>query len=327
MGYSLTRLETEQPAYIYEYPAAAEFARQQREIFWLPDEIKVEKDVHDILTNFSPAEKHGVVTVLKLFTLYELFAGGEYWGTRVLQSFPRPDVQMMANCFSFFELNIHAPFYNRLNEALHLNNEEFYLSWQDNEFLKERMGEIDKILAHEDLALSLAAFSMVEGVVLYSSFAFLKHFQSQGKNKLLNVVRGINFSVRDENIHHLAGTWLFRQLCTERGINPEDYREQILEIAENLLSQEDRIIDMIFSEGRIPGITANQLKSFARSRVDVCLENLSLKRHYKPSYNPIKSWFYQGINSFQLHDFFVGLGSEYNRAWDEASFTWARESE
>jgi len=233
---------------------------------------------------------------------------------------------MMANCFSFFELNIHAPFYNRLNEALHLNNEQFYLSWQDNEFLKERMSEIDKILAHEDLALSLAAFSMVEGVVLYSSFAFLKHFQSQGKNKLLNVVRGINFSVRDENIHHLAGTWLFRQLCTERGIDPREYRDQILEIAENLLSQEDRIIDMIFSEGRIPGITANQLKAFARSRVDVCLSNLSLDRHYKPSYNPIKNWFYQGINSFQLHDFFVGLGSEYNRAWDEASFTWVRES-
>ena len=82
---------------------------------------------------------------------------------------------------------------------------------------------------------------------------------------------------------------------------------------------------MIFSEGNIPGITAKQLKNFARSRVDVCLSNLGLPRHFNIAYNPIKEWFYQGINSFQLHDFFVGLGSEYNRAWDEMSFTWSKE--
>lgn len=319
----MTRIETEQPAYIFEYPAAVEFAKQQREIFWLPDEIKVEKDVHDILTNFTPAERHGVITVLKLFTIYELIAGGEYWGTRVLHAFPRPDIQMMASCFSFFELNVHGPFYNKLNEALSLNSEDFYLSWKDDDFLRQRMAAIDDILNHEDLALSLAVFSMVEGVVLYSSFAFLKHFQSQGKNKLVNVVRGINFSVRDENIHHLAGTWLFRQLCSERGVDPVQYQDQILQAAEKMLEQEDRIIDMVFSQGPISGITAKQLKYFARSRVDVCLENLGLERHYKPTYNPIKEWFYKGINSFQLHDFFVGIGSEYNRAWSETSFEWS----
>lgn len=320
-----TRIESEQPAYIYEYLEAVEFAKQQREIFWLPDEIKVEKDVHDILTNFTPAERHGVITVLKLFTIYELIAGGEYWGTRVLHAFPRPDIQMMASCFSFFELNVHAPFYNKLNEALNLNNEEFYLSWQDNDFLRQRMKQVDDILGHEDLALSLAIFSLVEGVVLYSSFAFLKHFQSQGKNKLVNVVRGINFSVRDENIHHLAGTWLFKKVCEERGIDPKSYEDQILSIVEVTLEQEDKIIEMIFSEGSIDGITEKQLKNFARSRVDVCLENLGLNRHFKLAYNPIKEWFYTGINSFQLHDFFVGLGSEYNRAWDEMSFDWSKD--
>ncbi len=322
MAYPKTKLETEQPAYIFEYPQAEEFARQQREIFWLPDEIKVDKDVHDIRVNFSPSERHGVITVLKLFTIYELIAGGEYWGTRVIDAFPRPDIQMMANCFSFFELNVHGPFYNKLNEALNLNDEAFYLSWKDDEFLSSRMDAIDEILGHEDIALSLAAFSLVEGVVLYSSFAFLKHFQSQGKGKLVNVVRGINFSVRDENIHHLAGTWLFRKLCEERGVDPVVYQDQVLAIAETMIEQEDRIIDMIFSEGRIVGITDAQLKAFARSRVDVCLTNLGMPRHYKPTYNPIKDWFYQGINSFQLHDFFVGLGSEYNRAWDESSFSW-----
>ena len=34
------------------------FAEQQLKIFWLPDEIKVEKDIQDILVNFSEAERH-----------------------------------------------------------------------------------------------------------------------------------------------------------------------------------------------------------------------------------------------------------------------------
>jgi ribonucleoside-diphosphate reductase beta chain len=321
----MTRLQTPQLAYIFNYPVAAEFARQQREIFWLPDEIKVEKDVHDIKTNFTPSERHGVTTVLKLFTLYEVLAGNEYWGNKVMRAFPRPDIQMMASCFSFFELNIHGPFYNRLNEALHLNTEEFYLSYLDDTWLKARMESINDILDSEDLPLSLAAFSLLEGMVLYSSFAFLKHFQSQGKNKLLNVVRGINFSVRDENLHHLAGAWLFKTLCQELGVTPNTYKDHVYEVMYLLVEQEDRIVDMIFSEGPIEGIKSEDLKVFVRSRADVCLENLGLPRHYNPTENPIKDWFYSGINGYQLHDFFTGLGSEYNRAWDETAFAWRQE--
>ena len=52
------------------------------------------------------------------------------------------------------------------------------------------------MIGDPDDMVSVATFSLVEGVILYSAFGFLKHYQSQGKNKLMNVVRGINFSVR-----------------------------------------------------------------------------------------------------------------------------------
>src|SRR3546814_9244700 len=65
---------------------------------------------------------------------------------------------------------------------------------------------IDSLVNQHDDLVSLGCFSLIEGAVLYSSFAFLKHFQTRGKNKLLNVVRGINFSVRDENLHCVAGS-------------------------------------------------------------------------------------------------------------------------
>jgi ribonucleotide reductase beta subunit family protein with ferritin-like domain len=44
-----------------------EFTNRQLKIFWLPEEINVEKDIQDVLVNFTPAEKHGVITTLKLF--------------------------------------------------------------------------------------------------------------------------------------------------------------------------------------------------------------------------------------------------------------------
>lgn len=124
----MVKLYKEQPAYIYEYQEAVDFARTQNEHFWLADEIKVEKDVQDITVNMTESERHGVLTTLKLFTLYELFAGADYWGERVMKMFPKPCIQMMANSFSFFELNVHAPFYNKLNEALRVNTEEFYMT-------------------------------------------------------------------------------------------------------------------------------------------------------------------------------------------------------
>lgn len=185
-------------AYVMDYDTAIELSETQEDVFWTAKEIAVEKDVHDIMVNMTEAERHGVITVLKLFTKYEIEAGDSWWGRKVQDMFPRPCIMRMANCFSFIETNVHAPFYNKLNEALHINTEEFYMSYKDDKTLDDRMQFIRNIMKTDDPMIATALFAMIEGVVLYSSFAFLKHFQSKGKNKLLNVVRGINFSVRDE---------------------------------------------------------------------------------------------------------------------------------
>lgn len=180
-----------------------EFTNTQLHIMWFPDEIKVEKDIQDVMVNFTPAEKHGVITVLKLFTLYEDFAGEEYWGGRFKKMF-NDDIEAarMASAFSMIENCVHGPFYRKINELLHIDTPDFYLSYIDNPTLKGRMDHIGDIVDDPDDLVSIGMFSLVEGVALYANFSFLKHFQSQGKNKLMNLVRGINFSLRDENCLH-----------------------------------------------------------------------------------------------------------------------------
>ncbi len=306
-----------------EYPEIEAFTKEQLKVFWTADEIQVEKDIHDILTNLTPAEKHGVFTTLKLFTLYEQKAGGEYWTGRFMTSFQRHELQAMAATFGMFELAVHKPFYNKINELLNATNDSFYTDYVNSPVLRERMEFIDGVISHPDELISLAGFTMVEGVILYSSFAFLKHFQSLGKNKLMNVVRGINFSVRDENIHAMAGAWCFNELLHQT--NPGDLvvlERPIHEMAHNVYEHESAIIDMVFSQGEIEGITSDGMKLFVQNRIDHCLDNLGCKPLFSSELSSINEWFYKGINNFQFNDFFTGQGREYTRDWDETRFIW-----
>lgn len=302
-------------SFVVHFPQAVEFTEKQLSVFWLPEEIKVEKDVHDILTNLTKAEKHGVLTVLKLFSLYELFAGRDYWTGSVMAEFPRPEIQRMASVFGMFELAVHQPFYNKINVALGLDTDEFYNSYTTDPVLSNRINFLHSIDGH----YSLPVFSMLEGAVLYSSFAFLKHFQSQGKNKLLNIVRGINFSVRDENLHSEAGAWLFRE---RRAIQGMPDVNKLYNYGNLLYEHECAIIAKIFEEGPIDGITDVQLRHFVESRINKCLQQLGLKNLFVVKYDPISSWFYEGINNYQYVDFFSGMGREYTRGWAESEFKW-----
>jgi ribonucleoside-diphosphate reductase beta chain len=78
----------------------------------------------------------------------------------------------------------------------------------------------------------------------------------------------------------------------------------------------------VFEKGEMEGITADQMKSFTKSRVNICLEQLGLKPIFHITDMVISDWFYDNINTVQLNDIFTGVGSSYNRNWNEVSFTW-----
>ena len=299
-----------------------EFATKQLSILWLPDEINVEKDIQDVLVNFTEAEKHAVINTLKLFSLYETHAGDEYWGDRYKKIFDGAEFHRMASVFSMFELAIHAPFYKKINELLNIDTPEFYMQFENVPVLKQRIESISKYINDPDPLVSLGAFSMVEGAILYSNFAFLKHFQSQGKNKLMSVVRGINFSVKDENLHSLAGAASFKYLAAKQGVNTQDYLDKFKTIADEILEHEKAIIAILFEKGDIKGITAHQLECFVQSRLNECIKELGFKKVYEIKYDPISEWFYNGINNYQFNDFFTSVGSQYHRQWNETDFVW-----
>jgi ribonucleotide reductase beta subunit family protein with ferritin-like domain len=236
---------------------------------------------------------------------------------------------MMANAFSFAELNMHAPFYAKLNKALMIDTEEFYDSYKNDPVLAERIEFVWKAIGDDDLLYALSVFTLMENCVLYSNFAFLKHFQSGGKNLLQNVISGINFSARDENLHATGGAWLFNTALDEyQAAVPADKFEaerdglyaRVRDVAEYIYAHEARIVEMLFDHGPIPGIERADLEAFVKSRVNMTLQNMRMEPLFEVPTNPIADWFYNGINGTQFHDFFQVTGNEYNRTIGETEF-------
>lgn len=325
----LPRIQTPKTTFTVDYPQACDFADKQAAVFWPWNEVKVHKDKQDILVNMSEAERHATITTLKLFTKYEQIIGDEFWLNFVFKKYPRAaDIQPMAAMFAAIELQVHAKFYSKINEELGLATDEFYNEYTNDPVLKDRIDYLRSVLDNKDDLRALGAFTFGEGAVLYTSFGYLKHFQSQGKNKALNIVSGINFSSRDENLHAEAAAWLFRthkqELIDLGQLSEEDLASLEADIykgAEIVLDHEKQIIKKLFEKGKIEGITPTQLEHFAQSRINLCLRNLGYENLYKVEYNPIAEWFYKGINGYQMQDFFSSQGNQYQRDWDENGFS------
>ena len=304
----------------FEYETAFTFAKAQADHHWTHSQIEVDSDLTQYNTEFTESEKHGVNTVLKLFTTYETHVAN-YWIDVVYKHFPKHEIRMMAQTFAAIEAE-HALFYDKLNNALGLNTEEFYLSFLKDKAMSDRMEfiskELDKGIRGNDreLALSLATFSFIEGVVLYSSFAFLMSFQRPPKNKLKNVFTGLAYSTRDEGLHSDADSWLFNTFIKESSIDIKSLEVDIKNTVTKCVEVEDIIIDEVFSKGIIEGITAHQLKNFVRSRANKKLQDINIEPLYKIDYNPIAKWFYKSINAIEFTDFFDRNPTGYTNNWN-----------
>lgn len=323
------RIQTPSTSFVSDYPQAIEFMNEQQKIYWPHFEVKVSKDKQDFLVNLTDAERHGVITTLKLFTKYEQIIGDEFWLGFVMKKFPRPaDIQPMAATFGGVELGIHQFFYKTLNEELGLATDEFYNDYVNDPELKARIDFLTDTLEDKDDLRALGAFTFGEGAILYSSFAYLKHFQSSGKNKLVNVVSGINFSARDEHLHSVAAAWLFRTLLNEK-INAGELTNKdlwrlerdIVAAAHKVLEHERVIIRKIFENGAIDGITPHQLEEFAMHRINLCLENMGYKPVFEIKNTVIQEWFYKGITGYSSNDFFNSKGNQYSRDWNLMGFS------
>lgn len=314
-----------------EYSAIAD---KQLHGIWFADEIDVEKDKQCILTELSESERHAVLTVLRLFTLYEVRAGEDYWGGRFQRIAKGPEFKRLGIVFSMVEGAIHKPFYQKINKVLGLDTDEFYSNYVSNPILQERVAFLDNLLNDPNDLVSVGAFTFVEGAILFSAFGYLKHFNANGGSRLKTTVSGIDFSIGDENLHAETGALYFRHLSADaerygvyesRYGSKEEVHNKLREVARKAYEHEAQIIDMMFEHGDQDNCTAADMRVFVQSRIDRCLENLGVGPIFNvnPEFNPIARWFYDNIQGYKFVDFFHQVGKEYSRAWNPEDFDYA----
>ncbi len=319
--------------YSPDYPWALKLVDAQNDVFWKFNETNIEDDFHDLMHNLSESELHGIKETLKLFTLYETQIGNDYWAGLYRKVFKNPELQMLAATNSYYECT-HARAYNEINRCMGLDTEEFYTEYKQDNILADRMAFIEnacnvpKDFNALDVLKSLGTFLFVEGAVIYSNFAYIKHFSVNGKNFLKNTNAAIDYSIRDEgNFHVTSGEMTFKSLKEEAELTSEeleDLSKHLYKIARKTDEHEDRIISKLFEKGEIPGITEKQLQVFVKSRINEVLKCLELEPIFDLSSeeNPIKDWFYNNVTSLKLTDFFYKKSAQYSRKWKKFKFTW-----
>jgi len=301
----------------FRYPQAFEFLKRQEKIFWNAHEINVERDVHQFHVDFSASEKHMITTILRLFTQYELNVGC-YWSDFVGKKFGGHwEVAAMAKMFSSME-NVHALFYNKLNEGLYLNTPEFYSSYKDNSVLD---GNVQITAVNEELSIeeSLARLAFAEGVKLFGSFAVLTSFPRFGK--LRGVENGLRYSIFDEMLHCAASCWLYKEYTKEA--NTFLSEEKIRNIAMRFTVEELALVDLLFQEGEPTGLPKSEVNLFVLHRADKVCEMLGYPPVFevdKPT--ELSKWFYTFVNAQEDTDFFVSKATEYQQGWDFGEIIW-----
>ena len=321
-------IETANPLFgLYLYPTAKDIMERQQDVSWTAQEIPVENDTHDYKHNMNPSQLNISTITLQLFVEIEQKVG-DVW-EKIASWYPHSEIDGACMEIARMEKSVHAFFYQKMSDVLNIDPEETAKNQQTIQVLKSKLEFLAKITSNlsEDKALSLATVASIEQVLLFSNFAMLKSFQSNGNNLIKNTITGVDFVVQDEQMHGEFAAYLFNTVQAEEkaaGV-PVNYTERkfnILSLMNEIIAHEDAVIDYTFS-GSLPinDITAADLKTFIRSRANEVLTMLGYDNLYTIDSNPIAKWFYKSSKSIKVHDFFAGGTSQYRRGWSIDGFS------
>lgn len=312
-----------------KYPWALEAIDESEASHWRWNQTHIDNDYHDLTTKLTEQELHGIQEVLRPFTRYETEIGENYWQGIVSTVFPHPEIKMMCSRFAYEEFGIHARAYAAINDVLGELDEDHMTAWKEDPNLVKRMKFISDaaILPKDynaiDVLKSLGAFILVEGMVLSASFAFIKHFKSNGKNLVGGIVEAINYSLQEEIRHYTVGAKLFTTLKEQAQLTNDENKNLnkfILKLIDKTKGHEEIIINKLFSKGRIIGITSHQLVNFVHNQGVRLLDLMQVDNDLEELPTEIEKWYWTNISGIKLGDFFAVQSTAYNHNYIKGRF-------
>jgi len=290
-----------------------------RNTYWIHDEVDFSADLHQFKTELTETERYIIGTILKTFAQTEVHVADEFW-SEMYQYLPKPEVFRVCATFTENEMR-HADAYDKLNEILGLQD---YATFLEDEVAAARLENLCKIREDHkgkpsvrDIARTLAVFGgFTENVSLFSQFAILRSFSSNGKNLLTNIADIIDWSQQDEKTHAACAMHMFNILVEE---NPEiwddEFKADIYTAAKVTFDIEVNLINQIFEMGELDNLPKATLINFMKARINQSLETMNLKGIFNVDEQLLKeiSWFEDNFKALSHKDFFAKRPSEYTR--------------
>jgi ribonucleoside-diphosphate reductase beta chain len=290
-----------------------------RGTYWIHDEVDFSADLHQFKTELNDTERYIIGTILKTFAQTEVHVADEFW-SKLYEYMPKPEVFRVCSTFTENEMR-HADAYDKLNEILGLQD---YATFLQDKVASERLENLMRIRKDHkgnpsvrDICRTLAVFGgFTENVNLFSQFAILRSFSSNGKNLLTNIADIIDWSQQDEKTHAACAIYLFNTLVSE---NPEiwddEFKADIYAAAKVTFDIEMHLIDQIFAKGELDNLPKEVLINFMKARINQSLESMNLKPVFNVDEELLKqiSWFEDNFSALSHKDFFAKRPSEYTK--------------
>ena len=304
----------------FEYPWAFEAYELQQKMHWLPSEVSLHEDVNDWNHKMSKSEKNLVKQILTFFTQGDVDVAQAYMDVYI-PLFKPLEIRMMLSVIATSEAN-HAHAYSLLNDTVGMDDGE-YKAFQEikamndkHEYLWKSKGGTEEEKMIRDMAV-FSAFG--EGLQLFASFVMLLNFQRFGKMKGMGQI--VAWSIRDETHHVESMIKLFHCLLDEKPkVWNDNFKKSLYGICRDMVSLEDKFIDLAFDMGPVEGLTPDEVKQYIRHIADRRLLQLGLKPNYGVKDNPLEwgDWVVSGV---EHTNFFENRATEYAKG--AMTGTWA----
>jgi len=328
MKNSLLPIEIPNPLFgLYLYPEAKALMEKQQDVTWAAQEIPVEDDKQDYLVNMSEAQTNLATITLQTFVEIEQTVG-DVWET-FANWFPHSEIEGACMEIARMEKSVHAFFYQKMSDVLNIAPEEIAEKQESIKAIKNKLTLLREITSNleKDKLLSLFTVAAIEQNLLFGNFAMLKSFKANGNNLIKKTLTGVDYVIQDEQLHGIFASYLHNQYLKETltqnpNFDVETHKTNCLKVIEQIVKHEDAIADFVYlNETTINDIPASEVKTFIRSRANIVLDDMGFDHLYTIDTNPIADWFYQGVNSIKVHDFFSANTTQYRRNWKFDNFS------
>lgn len=300
----------------FSYPWAYDAFVASEQMHWLAREVPLNDDVKDWKTKLSQGEKDILTQIFRFFTQADCDVASGYID-RYLPVFKPIELRMMMCSIAAREA-VHIQAYSMLIDEIGMPETE-YLAFME---YQEMVDKHEYMFKPKTLIEDIAVFSAFgEGLQLFSSFVILLNFTRFAKMRGMGQI--VSWSIRDESHHVDSMIKVFHAMLDEKpNLWTESLKAKLYQTARDMVTLEDRFIDLCYSHGGIEGLSSDEVKQYIRYIADRRLLQLGLKPNFGIRNNPLP-WVDVIVNGKEHTNFFENKATDYAKgaltgSWDDA---------